>query len=543
MAEPITRRGVALDQYQFSPTQVPTQRTYLVPPKGMDTAKRLNLLEPSTSRLVSNLAIRDGVYNTRFGTSLVGTVALTEVVYAEEFLLSDGTSYMIRWREDGVDYLDAGTWVEIPDAGLVTADAITSLAVTAWNDTLVFSTQKNKMFVLSFSPTPTIALITDSPLGSTHLTTFNNRVIASIGRKIKWCINKNNLDWTGLGSGEEELLASPGGKVDSQTAVYPITDEIAYAIRSLSVWQMSRTGNFDAPFAFSQLWSGVGGLYPLATCQIPQGIAFLSQDGVVTVDPSNGKREIGLPVRRSILPLSRAYLRRACLVYDSREDELRLSIPDGNQAAHRVYRYNRQADAWTVDTYQAIVRAMSFTRFAQSTLTIDGLTALAGTIDTLPVGTIDDLGVTDKSVGLIFALDGSSKRIIRENDTVGNDLGARDKDSAGLSQAGQWRLETGYVFGGPSIVKTHVTEIQFEYESEGAATLLVEYSDDGGVVWNQYDVLTVVSTGLRPKIARARGSLYRESMCIAISCADTPNFKLIAMHVVVDAGAQVADAS
>lgn len=543
MARPIRNVIPFLSQYEPSEKQAPTPKTFLVPPKGMDSARRLNLLEPSVSRLIQNFMIRDGVYSTRFGTSQVGDVALTEVVYAAEFVLSNGDSWMVRWREDGVDLLLASIWTPIVDGGLVEADLMTTLAITSWNDTFVFGTQKGKLRVLSFDPAPLITEITDSPLYVKHMCTFNNRILASIGRKLKWCVSRDNLDWSGVGSGEEELLGSPGGKVDQQTATYGISDEIAIAIRSNSIWQVSVTGNFDAPFAFSRIRPGVGSLYPLATCEIPGGVAFLSQDDVVIYDAAQGLQRVGAPIRREILPLSRSYLRRACLVYDEREDELRLSIPDGNQAAHRIYRYNRSEDAWTKDVYQFVVRAASFTRFSQSSLTIDELDQLAGTIDTLPIGTIDDLGVSDRSVGLIFTMEGDSKRIARENDTVGNAGASRDVDSTGLAQPTETRIETAFVFGGTSIEKTHITQVQIGYESEGAATILVEYSDDGGVTWNQYDILTVADTGGKPALVKATLALERNDICIAVSCAQSPNMKLISLHPFTDATAQVVDAS
>lgn len=544
MSRPISsgQRYLGADTFQLPDTLKPTPKTFLVPPKGMDTASRLNMLGPDTCRLVQNLTIVDGSYKTRDATSIVGDTAGSPVIYAGEFLLSTGDSYMVRWTETRVEFLEAGVWVPcngVPVAG----SSLYGLALTGWNDTIVFSTQIGKLYVLTFLPTPTITELVNAPTGVYHLTTFANRIIATTKDGLYWCISRDNTRWDPNdplfpGAGFEPLLSSPGGRVDGRTGVIPVTDEIAYVVRTSSIWQMSQTGNPDAPFAFSQIYNDVGGLYPMAICGIRRGMALLTQDDVVIVSPDQGVHPIGGKIRRSILGLSRVYLRNACMIYNPRENELRLSIPDeGSQASMKVYRYSIGNDAWTVDTYQFPIRSLSFTRYAQSTMTVD---QLLGTVDSL-LGSVDDLGVTDRTVGAVYAMEGDSKRVARDDESR-NNAALRDVDGAGLTIAAGWRYETGYAYAGGSIKKTHIVEIMVEYEAGGPATILFEESTDGGLTWSTFDSVPVVSTGGRAQILSVRKSIYREHVQLAVSTAATADMRVIAMHVFSAEGARIEDA-
>lgn len=516
---------------------VPGIKTYLVPAKGMDTGARLNMMEPAVARLVENLMFRDNAYQTRFGTSVIGTAAGSQVVYATEFFLSNGDSYLIRWKETGVDYLVAGDWRPILGAP-PSASTELSISATGWNDTLVYTSQSGKIQSISFvTGVPTVSEIFESPYNSIHLATWAGRIIASIrGTVIAWCQKNDNTQWelTDLGAGQEDLLSAPGGIVDSQIAVIPLTDENAYAIRSNSLWLITQTGNFDAPFRFNRLYQGVGASWPLAVTSTRNGAAFLSHDDVIIANLVDGLRSVGKQIRRSIIGLERKYLRRACIAYDGRENELRLSIPDGNAAGHKIWRYSINSDLWTVDRYQFESRAISFSRYNQSGLVIDDL---PGFIDSLP-GVIDDLGITDRTTGLIFTVADDGKRVNREDETR-----LKDVDSASLDVDRGWRVETSYVYGGPSLKKTSLVEVFIEYESEGPGIILMEYSDDGGNNWNYYDEFTVANTQGRPEVMSFTGTFERNHIQVAASCQDTPNMRILALHARTAEGAMITDAS
>ena len=536
-------RLTQLDQFMIPPAILPQPKIYFQPPGGMHTGVRLDMIPPSMGRLVQNLVIRDGAYKTRDAVDFVGAAGDGEVAYATEILLSNGDSWLIRWTETGLEYYDTGSWVGVLNGTLAKSDGASMVTITGWNDTVVFSTQLGKCWLLSFATVPTLTDLTESPVNVTHLTTFAGRIIASVlGTRIYWTVKNDNTDWTGLGSGFEDLIGSPGGMVDTQCGVVPISDEIAFAIRANRVWQMTQTGNFDAPFAFGQLIASVGSIAPSTLCSLPGAAAFLSKDNVVIVSPSGGKQEVGDPLRRTINALGREYLRYACMVYDPREDELRLSIPDGDgQLNQKVWRYNRKADAWTQDSYQFGIRSISFSRYLQSIVTIDGLDAISGTIDGLP-GIIDELGVTDKTAGCIYAMADDSHRVAHDAYTR-NNTSDRDTDFAGVYVPGGWRIESGYILPGTSIEKTQVIEVQLEYESEGSQDIAFEYSDDGGQNWTEFDRTTVSDTNDQSLILSVRKHIYRDRIQLAVSCEDSKTIRLIAMHVFTAKGARIADAS
>lgn len=268
----------------------------------------------------------------------------------------------------------------------------------------------------------------------------------------------------------------------------------------------------------------------------------MSRDNVVVIAPSGQVTKIGDPIRRTIMALDNVYKRRACMIYDAREDELRLSIPDGDGSVNqKVWRYNQSAQAWTQDSFQFGIRAISFTRYAQSTITIDDMDTLSGTIDGL-TGIIDDLGVNDQTVGCIYTMADDAQRVGRDS-VSRNNTASGDTDGAGLYVPRGWRIESGYVVPGTTIEKTDIIEIQLEYESEGSQDLVFEYSEDGGTTWYEFDRVTVADTNDQALVLSVRKHIYRDRVQLAVSCQDAKTFRLIGMHVLTASGARITDAS
>ena len=263
---------------------------------GMDGSSPLGHMQPGIARLVNNLNIRFGRYQARNGVSVVGLKATSPLLYALDARLSDGGTSTIRFTEAGVETLIAGVWTA------VAGDAFTGLqsaafALCGWGDTVIFSGGIGGLNSLSFNP-DTNAAIAGSPSGCIHLTVFGGRVIASLNtNRIQWSVKDDSTDWSGLGSGFEDLKSEPGGKNDTQTAVVPITDQIAYCIRSNSVWQVSLTGDFDAPLNFSMLMEGIGSRYPQTCVGIPQGVICVGDNGNVWLIGPSGVKDIGQPIR------------------------------------------------------------------------------------------------------------------------------------------------------------------------------------------------------------------------------------------------------
>lgn len=524
-----------------TPTTIPQQITYFAPPSGMTTQLRPNQLPRTAAALIENMRIRDMHLITRDGTNVIGDLSSTNLVYATQVELSSGRKFTLRWRLDGVDYLKTGTWA--PCNGVpVSAGKTTTLAITGWNDTVVFGTQIGTLYTIDFSSgVPTISVLSvDAPANTIHLATFAGRNIASVrGTRIQWCVKNDNTQWvdtpTLFGSGFEDLISAPGGVVDRQTAVIPVTDELAYVIRTNSVWQMTLTGNSDAPFNFSRLYSGVGAPFPGGVCEVSDGVCFMSRDNVVYISQSGGKVNIGEPVREA-LRVDARYLRDVSMAYDVRNDCLRLSIPDANSlGASKVYLYDFKSQGWTLDVYPFPIKAMSFTRYAASVRIGD----LVGTI-AQQVGTIGDLGSSDKTVGFIYTMNGDPRRVVRDDSSQNNNA-ERDVNSNGTTVVSGFRIETGYIVKDRTIERITILEMAIEYEADEDTALVFEYSDNAGFTWTQYSAVTALAT-TGPRVLSVRQSLDRENIRLALSTEASPNFRLIAWHVWATNAGLVEDA-
>lgn len=515
---------MALAQYQ------PSEQDLLVPVscfdfKGMDATSPLNLMQPGVARLIRNLSFRDGVYQARDGSSIIGLKAISDLVYALDVTLQNGTSYTLRFRTDGVDYIVGNNWVPIAGDPFAAGQA-SQFSFTGWGDTLIVA-GTGKPTAISFDPAA-ITEIADAPGGIIHLATFGGRVIASLANgRIQWSVKNSSTDWSGLGSGFEDLRSAPGGKPDGQTAIVPITDEIAYCIRTNSIWQMSQTGNFDAPFNFSRLAPHIGSSYPQSAVAVPGGVIFLSDVQVWMVTPQ-GFREIGQPIK-SFLNVSATTLAKATATYDVLFGEYKLAI------GSKVFRYNVAGGFWTQNSFEFPIRSISYTLYANS-LTID---QLEGTIDNL-VGTIDQLGVNRKDPGTIYAMDNSYRYVVRD-DPQRNNEADRDVDSSGSVVPGGFRLETGDIFVNSNQKRKDVVELILSYESDAPVTLTFEYTYDGKT-W-AFMTQKVAPATTRPSYLKISRYADRPFFQFAVSTAATPNVKLIGFAAMVREGARIVDAN
>ena len=510
--------------------QQPSEQDLLVPVscfdfKGMDATAPLNLMQPGVARLVRDLNFRDGAYLTRDGTSVIGSAAASDLVYALDVTLQDGTSYTLRVRVDGVDYLVGSGWVAAT-GDVFNATQGSPFPFTGWGDTLIIA-GTGKARTVSFDPV-VLTEIPESPDNIIHLTTFGSRVIASLSDgKVQWTIKDDSTDWTGLGSGFEDLRSAPGGRPDAQAAVIPVTDEVAYCIRTNSIWQMSLTGNFDAPFNFSRLFSHIGTSYPQTAVAIPQGVIFLADAQIWLVTPQ-GYREIGEPIK-SYINASAVTLGKATATYDVLFKEYKLAIGD------KVFRFNLTGGFWTQDSYKFPIRSIAYTLFANS-LTID---QLEGTIDSL-VGTIDQLGVNRKDPGTIYAMDNSYRYVVRDDPTR-NDEDSRDVDNSGDAVSGGFRLETGDIFIRDDGKRKDVVELVLAYESSEDVTLTFEYTYDGKT-W-AFMTQKVAPATTRPGYLKVSRYADRPFFQFAVSAAAAPTVRLISLNAMIREGARIVDAN
>lgn len=531
------RRNLRFNQNALARQQMPEQIFAVPVPTfkilGENKAISLARMPEGVSRLVENIMVRFGFYKTRDATLVIGDAAAYAVVHAMEVILSSGESYPVRFMTTGVDVYESGVWNGVGGDPWSTTN-IAAFSATGWADTVVFADDSNGIFELDFTSGNTInKLLTTT--GIIHLTTFNSRIIASFPETILWSVKNDSTDYTGLGSGEESLKSAPGGRSDLQTAVVPVSDQTAIVVRTQSFWQMTTSGDFDAPFAFSILEQGKGSQYPRTCVAIPGGVICLGEGAVWMKRLDAPAVDIGMPIVPDLLTTP-SLLRLATAAYDAKNNEYRLSIPENTQTEGRVFRYNLDLGIWTEDVYPFPIRCVSFALFAQG-LTID---ELVGAIDDLQ-GAIDDLALGVLRAQIMFAMNNTRRFIVQENAPHNNDS-TRDVNYDGTRVASGFRLETAPVRRGRTIDKTEVIQLQLEYRSEGPADISFEYSDDGGDTWTSIGTVSV-DDSTKPQILSMDYSLDRDDVMFAVDCSATPTVELLDLFALTSVGGMKVDAS
>lgn len=503
--------------------------------RGMDKKTPLPAMTPEQYRLCRNVNIRYSAWAARDGTSAIGTAAGSELLYACDVRLVDGSSYLIRFRTDGVDVWQASAWVAA--TGTFSGNRQAPFAITGWNDRVLFTAGAGGIYQLTFNPTFTVSVVPGSPSGAIHLATFAGRVLASLyGTRVQWSVKFNHADWTGIGSGFEDLQSAAGGRPDQQCAVVPATDEVAYCVRSESIWQIATTGDFDKPLAFSRILTHIGSMLPPTVKPVKQGFVCVGQRGQVwhisggqVEDISGGMvDEFDLDIRLQEL-MSAAY--------DVKFDEYRVVIPNASTTSHRVLRYSFPNKAWTEDVFPFPIKSIAYTMIITGMATDD----LTGTNDAL-VGATDDLGTPVRSEGFMYAMK-DTRRFVAKDDPAMTDTATKDVQYDGTRVAAGFRLESGNVRVQDLMKRQEVVEVVLWYETNVSMTFTFEYSVDAGVTWTTIGAPVTPVTAGQSRPVSVQQTFDRDFIQFAISTAVAPVSKVIAFLAMMREGARIVDAN
>ena len=122
---------------------------------------------------------------------------------------------------------------------------------------------------------------------------------------LRWCINSDPTDWSGLGSGSENLIQSPSDTGDQITGIFNYGN-LLVLFRERSIWHVTRQPFALAPFRFDAIITNQG-------CDMPWSIAPISNEegrptgflfgdsrtnGIFAYSP--GQRPIRLPASRRV---------------------------------------------------------------------------------------------------------------------------------------------------------------------------------------------------------------------------------------------------
>jgi len=536
MAKTITSRGVSQPSAKLpvaAPGIVVEEIPYWQTCKGVDYTHKLSRVTPEYASELRNMWIRDEFIVGRCGTGPLGGTITDSILGHVNFITVDGVSTMLRFRVDTLERWDGSAWIIIFMKPLVTLDD--RYTWTTFGNCLIFSDGVHGMWQYD-AETGICTLIEGAP-AARHLTTFGGRVIASgvivDGNSepgwIVWCVKNNSHDWTGIGSGYEPLLSTPGGDVDAQRGVQPITDYTAIVLRSNSTWTMTQTGDVESPFRFSRISPGMGTDAPYSFVGVPSATVGLMKDDVYVV--SEGHTEsIGAPIRRRLLE-NKDWMPWARGAYNPDEREYVMLLNNIE------YRYSFRFQAWTTTEMPLLPHWVEWGGKGFTGLTID---SALGTIDTpLPSdGTIDSEVGPLVSRGMIYS---SYTRTIEEVVGLFTDT---DESDPLVPFDSPMTLATGLLQVGTPLEETEITEVQFEYELIdyfGSVNANVEYSIDGGASWQGYGAAIMAPTVYHgARIFAVRKSLVGHNIMLRLRTAHLIDINILAMWVLVTRAKKVA---
>lgn len=527
-AEPAT--GPGLDVVPFAVLQ---------PAKGINSDVHLSRVPLEYATEASNVRVKFGAWAPEAGFVPpidAGQGPIDEVMLAQDFVLSDGSRYLLRLGLQTLwcyDY-QLNTWTQA--ATIFTGTVADHFSVTSWGELAVIGNGKD--VPIRYNPrTNAVTPIVNGPIAK-HYTTWANRIIAShtieggVERpyRIRWSENRNIDNWdeaTFPSAGYEDLFSTPGGQVDGATGVFPTSDVQALIVRSSSIWTMQQTGNPEVPFRFSQMLAEVGTDARHTIVPYGGGIIFAGRDDVYMVG-MQGLQRLGAPVRKSLF--ERTFrLKDAYAVYDYVNQEYRLAVREGQgNGLNRVWRYSMEEKAWSKRDLSYPVNSISFTRFA----VLATINDLRGKINEL-TSSINSLGQGPVVFSVLYAYKawGVSREDARE---------AYDIDG---QAAVEWSITSALIRAASTLDQTTLHEVVVEVElMPGVSSLqgdvVLEWSSDRGNTWSPPLYLYGPRAALH-HILRARVDVEREEFLIRLSGNSLQPWRVLGAVAFVTVGPRI----
>lgn len=349
-----------------------------------------------SGRDIKNGRVRDDWVGRRPGTAVKGTTPdANQVVLIVSFIRESGDAYLCRITQSTFHVWRGGDWVAftIEDGGFSgKADRMT---VSQFFDRMYLADGIDELWEVDFS-TSKVSKVDGSPRGQFTIT-FADRILVgnlreAVGgerpNKIRWCVNGNPNDWTGLGSGEEDLAARDLG--DEIMGMFDFEDQ-AVVLRRRSIMHLTRQPFADAPFRFTTVVRGMGCDLPYTGVKIPGAIIYADQGtrDVYIYSPGSRPQPIASGINRSLYE-DLASTEFAEATWNPFEKEYHLGLSwETTGTIQRVWVFNLENQAWSYDDSPEITTLGR----ALTTLSQTAIDDLVGTIDGLS-GSIDELGTS-----------------------------------------------------------------------------------------------------------------------------------------------------
>lgn len=489
----LTRRS----KYGFPPNDAPpSQQTVRLVPltTGNKSDTAWPMMPPGSAQSMTNFLPLDGVLVPRSRLSSLNTIRT---------LPTSPTGMAECLRADGV-VPHSAIWCSTATAhGILTSNGSMSMASGVstfggapdptissayWNYAQIYSADLNENMLIAAARASTQTLLclyqlnggslgkalssylTSAPKAAT-VASFDNYLIAwnitdpvegAFATRAQWCQRGSPSNWTGEGSGFEDLLQARG----AGTAIFGLEDGRVILFTSVEIWY-GTSAAYPAQFQFAPLDASVGCAIPRTIAQTDLGLVFVGSDHFLRVLPRGGGTS------QIIVPGVGPYLRQNVLLapnqsnwatYDARTKIYYLFLPNSALAI------NIATGEW------------GFLAYDSSSPMSTGMG-------------VASVSAFDGSEGMFFA--NSFSTFFSTNSLLQN-------DSSIFTTTSTWRSS---VIGSdlPGSYK-QLTDLQIDYRATSGSTVTLRISQDGG---NTYETTGVpVSLPVAPVTGRAQVQTY-----------------------------------
>lgn len=459
---------------------LPTRNLPVRPVGGMIADEQAQNLTPEQSPDMQNFQVYQGVLRKRPGYSQYPS-AVASIggrvcgLYSTHDI--DDVSYLFVAWEDGIALYNTLThaWDALTGGPLTGANTKLFSWATS-QESVVFSQGVDAVQIIDLTaPTTFAGLSADAPPAK-YITRFADRLFLGFTfetatnrpYRIRWSINSDHTDWTGIGSGfrdntEEPYFIRQLRKLQNSLAVYT----------ERSIWLGERTGVASAPTRYTLAASDVGLYAPFTLDGFRESQFFLGNDNFYLF---NGGAPVpfGDSIRDAVFNRLNPKALENCwsiTMPDTQEYLSFLCEGDSNYPT-KVWAFNygrRIWYPWVTSGHTCGVRHR-----LDSTVTIDDL------LDTIDDQgwLLDDIFMSDAYPALLTGK--TDGKIYRWSTTYFSDNGAAI-DAYWTSKD----FTTDDVAEGFSRHFVGIVKVGVSYRDPGSPfTLLFSYSSDGGATWS-----------------------------------------------------------
>lgn len=327
--------------------------------KGMN----LKALPNSNARgglLVQNVEIVDDVLQ---GTYLPATVpqvgSNTAVVGVHPHRSMAGVQTWIICKTGGggagAGVIEKHTqpWTGTPSSTTITGAGVTfttatKLSFVTWGDTVLICDGATGLIIVDVTAN-TYTISGTAPIGR-FISVIGNRVvitgIANQPARVQWSVKNDSTDWTGLGSGFEDLRVLSSGAPENLGPTKPYDETFSFLFGEVGVYGITETSYFDAPFRFSLLEGFEGTLSPWSVARVPEGICYVGHTNVWLINRQQSQ-PIDTPILDHIKDMA-VNQSRISGAYNGRRHAYVLTTPCAGVTNVEIYQCHLMAgNQWT----------------------------------------------------------------------------------------------------------------------------------------------------------------------------------------------------